>query len=289
MTLFRRLSLASILVLLAGGLAVPTQAQERSNALPRVSPNAAVSQTVGVTEVRVTYGRPGVRGRSVFGDLVPYGEVWRTGANEATTISFSSPVQIEGESLDAGTYGLFTIPGEDEWTVIFNNTAEQWGAYNYDASQDALRVTVEPQTVEMTELLTFTFPEVTDTTATMHLRWAEAGVPVRLSVNTTAVVSELANAAAQNPESWQTPAQYAGYALENEAMLNDALSWIEASVNTEKTFQNVSLHARVLAANGRYEDAVRVAEEALSMAESMDETPRGVEQLQSRVAEWEEQ
>ena len=289
MTLFRRLSIAAVLVLFAGWLAVPAQAQERSNALPRVSPNAAVSQTVGVTEVRVTYGRPGVRGRTIFGDLVPYGEVWRTGANEATTISFSSAVQIEGQSLDAGTYGLFTIPGEDEWTVIFNDTAEQWGAYNYDASQDVLRVTVEPQTVEMTELFTVTFPTVSDTSATMHLRWAEVGVPVRLSVNTTAVVGQRANAAAQNPDSWQTPARYAGYALENGMMLEDALSWIEASVNTEKTFQNVSLHARLLAANDRYEDAVRVAEEALSMAESMEETPRGVEQLQSQIAEWEQQ
>jgi len=116
------------------------QVPDRENTVPRVSPNALVGQTIGVTEVRIAYGRPSVRGRKIFGGLVPFDEVWRTGANEATTISFSTPVRIEGTSLDAGTYSLFTIPGPETWTLIFNSEPEQWGAYNYDSSKDILRV-----------------------------------------------------------------------------------------------------------------------------------------------------
>ena len=269
-------------------LAVPeAEAQERSNALPRVSPNAAVTQTIGVTEMQIAYARPSVRDRTIFGNLVPYGEVWRTGANEATTISFSTPVQIEGESLDAGTYAFFTVPGENEWTLIFNNEAEQWGAYNYDEGADALRVTVEPRDMASTEMMTFSVPQVTDSTATVHLRWAGIGVPFQVSTDTDTNIRRLAEDAASNPSSWQGPAQYAGYALENGVMLEDALSWVEASVETEKTFQNTNLHARLLAANGRYDEAVTAAEDALSMAESMDEMPRGAEDLRSKMSEWE--
>ena len=289
MTIFRRLSFLGLFALVVGLLVPTTQAQERSNMLPRASPNAAVSQTVGVTEVRIAYSRPSVRGRTIFGDLVSYGEVWRTGANEATTISFSTPVTIEGQSLDAGTYGLFTIPGEEEWTVIFNNTPNQWGAYNYDPSTDALRVTVEPQEIDRTEMMTFAVPTVTDTSATIHLKWAETGVPLSVSVNTAEIIRERANAAAENPENWQTPAQYAGYAMQNGMMLDDALSWIEASVQTQKTFQNVNLHARLLAANGQYADAITTAEDALSMADEMDEAPRGVDDLRSKLEDWKNQ
>ena len=275
---------------LASWLAVPdAEAQDRSNALPRVSPNAAVTQTIGVTKMQIAYGRPSVRGRTIFGDLVPYGEVWRTGANEATAISFSTPVQIEGESLDAGTYAVFTVPGPDEWTLIFNNEAEQWGAYSYNDGADALRVTVEPQDRAATEMMTFSVPQVSDSTATVHLRWAGVGVPFQVSTDTEANIRRLAEDAASSPSSWQQPARYAGYALENGILLEDALSWVQASVETEKTFQNTTLHARLLAANGRYDEAVTAAEDALSMAESMDEMPRGADDLQSKLSEWENQ
>ncbi|MFN2396963.1 MAG: DUF2911 domain-containing protein, partial [Bacteroidales bacterium] len=110
------------------------QAQERGNDSPRVSPNASVSQTIGTTVVTVTYGRPGVRDREIFGELVPYDEIWRTGANEATAITFSDNVMIEGEELTAGTYSLYTLPGMDEWSVIFNNN-QSWGT-QYDSTMD---------------------------------------------------------------------------------------------------------------------------------------------------------
>jgi len=159
----------------------PATAQDRGSDEPRTSPNAAVSQTIGTTEVRLTYGRPQVNDRTIFGDLVPYGEVWRTGANEATTISVSSDVTVEGEPLPAGTYSLYTIPGPDSWTIIFNNTANQWGT-QYDQSEDALRVDVDPESAPQHEMMTFVFEEVTDTSGTCVLYWADARVPFAIQV-----------------------------------------------------------------------------------------------------------
>ena len=172
----------SVLVLLVLSFTtLPVLAQERGSEEARVSPNAAVSQTIGTTEVRITYGRPQVKGRTIFGDLVPYGDVWRTGANEATTISFSSDVTVEGEPLSAGTYSLYTIPGKDTWTIIFNNVANQWGT-QYDKNKDALRVQVSPESAPEREMMTFFFEEVTNTSGTCVLHWADVRVPVEIQV-----------------------------------------------------------------------------------------------------------
>ncbi|WP_263788581.1 DUF2911 domain-containing protein [Salinibacter grassmerensis] len=161
--------------------AAPATAQERGNEEPRTSPNAAVSQTIGTTEVRITYGRPQVNGRTIFGDLVPYDEVWRTGANEATTVSVSSDVTVEGEPLSAGTYSLYTVPGPDSWTIIFNDVANQWGT-QYNQGEDALRVDVSPGSAPQHEMMTFVFEEVTDTSGTCVLYWADARVPFEIQV-----------------------------------------------------------------------------------------------------------
>ena len=153
-------------------------AQKRGNEEPRVSPNATVSQTIGTTQVTITYGRPSVKGRQVFGGLEPYGEVWRTGANEATTITFSDDVLIEGEELKAGTYGLFTIPPEKgQWTVIFNNVPNQWGAFDYDSSKDALRVQVAPEEGRHMEQMMFYFENVSEDAGTCVMHWSNVKVP----------------------------------------------------------------------------------------------------------------
>jgi len=177
----RFLSRAVPAVLLLAFLAAPASAQERGNDEPRVSPNAAVSQTIGTTEVRITYGRPSVNDREIFGNLVSYDQVWRTGANEATTITVSADVQVEGEPLSAGTYSLFTIPGSDAWTLIFNSEANIWGT-NYDEANDVLRVQVEPESASMQEMMSFTFENVTDTSGTCVLHWADVRVPFTISV-----------------------------------------------------------------------------------------------------------
>ena len=158
----------------------------RANDAPRSSPNAHVMQTVGTTNVMVHYGRPSVKGRTIFsseeGALVPLGQVWRTGANEATTITFSAPVMIGGDELAAGTYSLFTIPGESQWTVIFNKVAEQWGSNAYDESADALRTMAAPISGgPAQEQFQISFENVTADGAVMVLAWDDVRVPVSIS------------------------------------------------------------------------------------------------------------
>ena len=147
----------------------------------RVSPNARVGTTVGTTEVDVAYGRPSLRGRAVFGEgseLAPAGAVWRTGANEAPTFTTSADLTVEGQTLPAGTYALFTVPG-DEWTVIFSNNARQWGSFRYADAEDQLRVTVEPTAgAPMQEQFEIRFEDVNQEEATMILHWGTVGVPV---------------------------------------------------------------------------------------------------------------
>jgi hypothetical protein len=159
-------------ILLACLLVAPAAFAQRADDADRASKNGRTTATIDSVDIVVEYGRPNVNGREVWGKLVPYDEVWRTGANEATTISFSSDVAVEGDALPAGTYSLFTVPGADEWTVIFNKVAEQWGAFGYDPDQDALRVTVTPVEIEHVESMDFVAGD-----STITFRWAELGVP----------------------------------------------------------------------------------------------------------------
>ena len=153
----------------------------RDNSEARVSPNASISQTIGNAVVSIEYSRPSVKGRDVFGGLQPYGEVWRTGANEATTIVIPKDAKVEGQDLPAGVYALFTIPGETEWKVVFNSTAKQWGHFKHDASADVLSVSVEPQEAHHAEMFHFGFGDVTSSAATLYIHWATTKVPVKIA------------------------------------------------------------------------------------------------------------
>jgi len=166
------LTLTAVLALVVAGPAFA----ERGDDSDRASKNGMASGTLDGVEVELTYGRPNVKGRELWGALVPYGKVWRTGADEATTITFGGDVTVEGEELAAGSYSLFTIPGEDEWTMIFNEVAEQWGAYDYDEAKDVLRVTVSPQEHEMVESMDFAVGD-----GAVTLMWGELAVPVAIA------------------------------------------------------------------------------------------------------------
>lgn len=155
-------------------------AQERGNDQARVSPNASVSQTIGTTEVSITYGRPSVNGRQVFGGLEAFGEVWRTGANESTAITFSDDVEIEGEPVEAGTYSLYSVPGEDEWTIIINAKLS-WGT-QYDQNEDVIRVNVKPEEGQPVEQFMIYFENVTDSSADVVLHWDDTRVPFTVEV-----------------------------------------------------------------------------------------------------------
>jgi hypothetical protein len=175
----KSLSTLFLTVLIVGFLSQSATAQERGSDEARVSPNATVSQTIGTTEVMVTYGRPGVRDRDIFGGLVAYGEVWRTGANESTALVLSDNVWIEGEEVSAGTYSIYTIPGEDEWTVIINEKLS-WGT-QYDESMDYVRVTAEPEESFNVEQFMIYFENVSENSGEMVLHWDDTKVPVTIT------------------------------------------------------------------------------------------------------------
>jgi hypothetical protein len=158
-----------------------TEAQNSKKEL-RISPMSEVMQTVGFTDVRIVYSRPGVKGRTIWGKLVSYDAVWRAGANEATKITFSTDVTIEGKKLKKGSYSLFAIPGKNEWTLIFNKVADQWGAFEYNESEDALRVKVKTEQAIWQEWLSFTINKISDTSAVIRLEWEKIKVPFKVEV-----------------------------------------------------------------------------------------------------------
>ncbi len=257
----RRLAAASLLAaaLAPAAIAQPTAgpisvttAPPRDGTLPRPSPTAMVGQTVGVTMVTVAYGRPAARGRTLFGTggIVPDGEVWRAGADEATTVTFSTDVRVEGQMLAAGTYGLFAIPerGASAWTVAFNRTARQWGAFQYDAGQDALRVRVTAER-GMAPLDRFTvgFDALSDTSATMTLAWGDVRVPVRLSADTPAAIRAAGDAAARAATDWRAPFRYAQYALTNRTMLDAGAAWAARAASLEANYATMRLRALLAA------------------------------------------
>lgn len=148
----------------------------------RLSPKAEIKQQVGLTDVQILYGRPGVKGRTIWGKLVPYDAVWRAGANEATKITFSTDVTIEGKKLKKGSYSFFTIPGKKEWTLIFNKVADQWGAFEYNESQDALRIKVKTEKGSWQEWLAYTITKVSDNSAVIRLEWEKLKIPFKVDV-----------------------------------------------------------------------------------------------------------
>jgi hypothetical protein len=258
-------------------------AQAPGPQLPRPSPNAGVSQTIGVTEVTVRYSRPGVKGRVIWGKLVPFGEVWRTGANENTTIRFSTPVRIDGQELPAGIYGLQTIPGPEDWVVILSRDADEWGAFSYKPDHDALRFHVKPaQTSEAQEWMSFDFRSPSDTAAVLALRWEKLEVAWKIEVDTAHQLAD----AARSGQRWQDAA--AAWCVQSGTCLTEAARWIDASIAVEPTFSNQRVKARLLARQNDYKGAVTAGERALAAARAAKQAPPPVQvsDLEAQIAEW---
>jgi len=262
------------------------QAQAPQIQMPRVSPKSSLMQTVGLTDVTITYSRPGVKGRQIWGALVPWDKVWRTGANEATTFTVSDDVTINGQRLPKGTYSLHTIPGKDQWTIIFNNVANQWGSFNYDASKDALRVTAKPEKAPFTEMMTFEVPSVSADRATVVLRWENLAVPFTIGTDTTQKVLASARAAvaAAKPDDWRTPFRAASYAYDNRVALDEAAKWLDQSLKINQNINNLFLKARAQAAAGDRAAAIATAKEAI--AKATDKDKEEVEEIEKSIASW---
>jgi Protein of unknown function (DUF2911) len=253
----RRFLPAFLLIASVVMVAPVTQAQSFVLDLPRQSQHAKVMQRVGITDITIDYHRPLVGGRKVWGGLVPYGEVWRAGANENTTITFTDPVTVEGKPLAKGTYGLHMIPTEKEWTVIFSKQANAWGSFTYDQKEDALRVTVKPQAVEMHEALAYDVDDVKPNAATITLRWEKVAVPFKVEVNTNEIVTEslhrqLRGLSQYTFEGWDDAANYF---LQAKVNLDEALKYSDRSIQVEERFDNLMTKANILEALNRKEEA----------------------------------
>jgi tetratricopeptide (TPR) repeat protein len=236
--------------------------------LPLPSQRVEVSQTIGITDVRINYHRPLVKDRKIWDGVVPYGKVWRAGANENTTISFSDPVQIENKPLEKGTYGLHMIPNADEWTVIFSKNSTSWGSFTYDQAEDALRVSVKPKTADMHNALTYEFAELQPDSAVVEMKWEKIAVPFKVSVDVHETVQGSLNNQLRNLSqyTWMSWDDAANYLLAEKISLDKALTYVNRSIETEDRYDNEMTKSRVLAALNRKDEAAAAQRKALDMA-----------------------
>jgi hypothetical protein len=312
MSTLKRIHTSSLALLLLAFFAAPlASAQVRT---PRPSQKASVMQTIGVTDVTITYSRPGVKGRTIWGDplpeqastkgeatlddqnvrpkgapIVPWGHAWRTGANEATQFVVTDDVLINGQKLPAGSYSLHTIPTKDEWTIIFNSVANQWGSFSYDPAKDTLRVKAKPQWVnDSKEWLEYWIDPVSENSAQVNIRWEKVRVPFTVEVkDVKALTLQKARAAvaAAKPDDWRTPLQAANYVLlspdQNDP--TEAIGWLDQSIKIKETFGNMYTKARVLASQGKTQEAIAVGEKALAIGK---EAKANTGDLEKRLADW---
>lgn len=232
--------------------------------MPLDSPAASVAQTIGVTDITVKYHRPIAKGRKVFGGLEPFGKVWRAGANDATTIAFSTDVTIEGQPLKAGTYALFMLPTETEWTIIFNKTAKQWGAFNYKEADDALRIKVTPMIGEHQEALQYSFPSASNEATQLVMHWDKLKVGFTIKADTEALTKARARKVFNETEAWWAANHY----FRTKTDLEEGLRWVNASLalnpgNAPLLISAYQLKARILGEMKRYDEAIQTAELAL--------------------------
>jgi hypothetical protein len=241
--------------------------------LPETSQAASIGQTIGITDVKVTYHRPLVNGRKIFGtQIVPYGQVWRAGANENTTIEFTDPVTIEGKALDRGVYGLHMIPNQDSWTVIFSKNATSWGSFTYDEKEDALRVTVKPEKTSFQEALVYDIDQVKPDTATVRLRWGDVAVPIQVTVpnqNEVVLTSMRDQLRTLNHWNWSAYDDAAHYLLDANIHLDEALTFLDRSLLLEERFENLMTKSAVLGAMGKTDEAAKVKAAALEKAQPL--------------------
>jgi tetratricopeptide (TPR) repeat protein len=266
--MFRATLRGFLFCLLMAAMSGVSPAQSFVLDLPRQSQRAQISQRIGITDITISYHRPLVNDRKVWGDLVPYGKVWRAGANENTTITFSDPVQIEGKPLDKGIYGLHMIPNADEWTIIFSKNSTSWGAFTYDQAEDALRVTVKPKAADMHNALTYDFDQLHPDSAVVELEWEKIAVPFKVSVDVHEVVQASLKKQLRNLSqyTWMSGDDAANYLLAEKIALDDALTYANKSIENEDRYDNEMTKSQVLKALNRKDEAATAQKRALDLA-----------------------
>lgn len=286
-------------LLLSGAFLLSTPVSAQLN-LPQGSQRATVTQRVGISDISIAYSRPSVNGREIWGKLVPYGmnnlgfgtakeSPWRAGANENTTISFTDQVSIEGKKVNAGTYGLFMEIHEDgNVDIILSNNSEAWGSYFYKREDDVIKVTVKSNKTTHTELLTFDFIAFDKTSTTAALKWGEKEIPFKIEVPVSEIVLEdirqkLDGRAGFSNQNW---IQAANYSLNNGGDLNEALSWVDASLSgnffSQRNYNNLLAKSRILDKMGKTEESLKYVDEAASMANKNQLNNMGYQMLNQK-------
>jgi tetratricopeptide (TPR) repeat protein len=248
---------------------LPALAQLR---LPQASPRAQVTQTIGLTDVTVVYHTPGMKGREVWGKMVPYGQVWRSGANEATLITFTDSVKINGQALPAGTYSFFTLPeAENKWSVIFNKNTRLWGTEGYKPEEDVLRILVDPVAAPApVESLQYSFSNIQTTSATLNLAWEKLIIPMTIEAEVfeKALVNIQEDLSKARTDDWAIFAQAAHYLIQNNTRHALALAWINNSLRIKENFYNSWLKAQLLAQKDEFEEAVNLTKKAMKLGQN---------------------
>lgn len=273
--LFQVLCRAGLIVLFVPGTAFP--ASEKIE-FPPPSQHGWIKQRIGLTDVEIDYSRPNKNGRRIFGGLLPYGKVWRTGANASTKIKFSDAIKIGGQEVAPGEYALYTIPDEAEWTIILSKDTKGWGAYEYKSETDALRVTAKPATLP-TAIETFTigFADLKDDSATLFVEWDTTRVAVALTTNTVEKLDRKIESALKNPQSLGARFYHdaAAFYYAHDKDLNQALKWINLAVEKQPNFYSFFYKkAQIEAKLGHNAEARAAAEksiELLKAAPTLDE------------------
>lgn len=249
---------------------------------PRPSPDATVSQYVGVTKITIDYSCPAVKGRTIWGELVPFGKVWRTGANEVTSITFDDAVKINGNELPAGTYGIHTIPNQNEWEIIFSKDTKVDGGSGYDETKDALRIKVTPEPNPFTERMTFTFSEMTETSTKVNLNWEKLKISFNIEVETQQLTLDKARNSFKSGELMAA----ASYCLQNNINLDEGYKWIQASTMINENYFSTRLLAQYLAKMDKKSEAIATMEKAIEMASKMPDPPFDFEAMKKMLEDW---
>jgi hypothetical protein len=263
-------------LILATGLSLaatsPVFAEVPKIEFPAPSPACTLKQRVGLTDIEIDYSRPSIRGREVFGGLVPYGKVWRAGANQATKIIFSTPVKLNGTDVAAGTYALFAIPGKEEWTIIINKGAEQWGAYKYDEKDDVARIKAKPVEIgRSVETFAINIDDIKDNSSELVMVWDKTKVPVKIEVNFADKLRSQIDAAMDSDNAKKPYFQAAMFYYNNGLDLQKAKKWVDAAIAEHDAHYSVYLKAEILKKLGDKGGAIAAAKHSSELAVKANE------------------
>ncbi|MCQ6959672.1 DUF2911 domain-containing protein [Mucilaginibacter aquariorum] len=261
-----------VFTMLLACVTLSTYAQEQPR-IPEASSTQTIIQDFGLGKITVTYSRPNVKGRKIFGGINPYGQVWRTGANAATTITFSENVLVEGNKVPAGTYSLFSIPEQNSWTIILNKTAKQWGAYSYKQADDLVRFTVKPITVkEKRETFTMQFANSTTKTTDLYIVWDHTAVPMHLQTDDDAQITANIEKLMQGDIKKRPYFNAIQYYYENDKDLKKAMTWVLEAEKLEPSAPWYKLwKARIQLKMGNKAAAITTAQQGIKLAKASDD------------------